>query len=140
MSMFVAPRVVKWMLIALMLSSAAYGDELTARVPVGANPIAMAVNPVTNKIYVANYESANVTVIDGATNSTAVVSTGSRPSALAVNPETNKIYVTNSATDTNSVTVIDGATNATSTVSVGLSPSSVVVNPSVPISMRHFPQ
>ena len=33
----------------------------------------MAVNPVTNKIYVANQDSNNVTVIDGATNSTTTV-------------------------------------------------------------------
>ena len=32
-------------------------------------PVAMAVNPVANKIYVANLDSSNVTVIDGATNS-----------------------------------------------------------------------
>ena len=56
----------------------------------------MAVNPVTNKIYVANYDSDNVTVIDGATNDT---TTGARrvvrPCAVAVNPVTNKIYVAN---------------------------------------------
>ena len=33
----------------------------------------MAVNPVTNKIYVANVGSNNVTVIDGATNATTTV-------------------------------------------------------------------
>ena len=39
----------------------------------------MAVNPVTNKIYVANYGSNNVTVIDGATNATTTVSAGTQP-------------------------------------------------------------
>ena len=39
---------------------------------------AVAVNPVTNKIYVANYGSNNVTVIDGATNATTTVSRGHR--------------------------------------------------------------
>ena len=70
----------------------------------------MAVNPVTNKIYVANY-SSNVTVIDGATNSTTTVGTGtsSYPTAVAVNPVTNKIYVLNY--NSNTVTVIDGATD-----------------------------
>jgi len=33
-------------------------------------PNSVALNPVTNKIYVANFSSNNVTVIDGATNST----------------------------------------------------------------------
>ena len=48
----------------------------TTTVGAGSNPIAVAVNPVTNKIYVANYSSNTVTVIDGATNSTATVSVG----------------------------------------------------------------
>ena len=77
----------------------------------------MAVNPVTNKIYVANSDSNNVTVIDGATNSTTTVPVGHRPAAVAVNPVTNKIYVANSGS--NNVTVIDGATNTTTTVAAG---------------------
>ena len=56
----------------------------------------MAVNPVTNKIYVANQSSDNVTVIDGATNATTTVPPGRSPCAVAVNPVTNKIYVANS--------------------------------------------
>ncbi len=55
----------------------------------------MAVNPVTNKIYVVNNYSDSVTVIDGATNSTATVSAGRGPYAVAVNPVTNKVYVAN---------------------------------------------
>ena len=42
--------------------------------------MAVAVNPVTNKIYVANGSSDNVTVIDGATNATTMVySSGDTP-------------------------------------------------------------
>ena len=80
----------------------------------------MAVNPVTNKIYVANYGSANVTVIDGATNTTTTVAAGTTPCAVAVNPVTNKIYVANHGSD--NVTVIDGATNGTATVAAGSIP------------------
>ena len=76
----------------------------------------MAVNPVTNKIYVANTDSNNVTVIDGATNATTTVAAGAHPCAVAVNPVTNKIYVANHGS--NNVTVIDGATNDTTTVAV----------------------
>ena len=47
--------------------------------PAGTIPDAVAVNPVTNKIYVANYSSDNVTVIDGATNSTTTVAAGNTP-------------------------------------------------------------
>ena len=67
----------------------------TTSVPVGTAPQAVAVNPVTNKIYVANYHSGNVTVIDGATNATTAVDAGSGPWAVAVNPVTGEIYVAN---------------------------------------------
>ena len=89
----------------------------TSTVPAGDGPTAVAVNPVTNKMYVANHGSGNVTVIDGATNATSTLTAGSSPSAVAVNPVTNKIYVANFGSA--SVTVIDGATNTTSTVPAG---------------------
>jgi len=55
----------------------------------------VAVNPVTNKVYVANWTSNNVTVIDGATNVTTTVAAGMQPHAVAVNPVTNKVYIAN---------------------------------------------
>ena len=87
----------------------------------------MAVNPITNKIYVANELSNNVTVIDGATNATIAVPTGTIPDAVVVNPMTNKIYVANYSSD--NVTVIDGATNTTTTVPTGNTPGEMAVNP-----------
>ena len=63
----------------------------TTTVTVGNTPYAVAVNPVTNKIYVANYGSASVTVIDGATNDTTTVAAGTNPYSAAVNSLTNKI-------------------------------------------------
>jgi hypothetical protein len=38
----------------LILPTAGWGQAVTATVPVGTNPVAIAVNPTTNKIYVAN--------------------------------------------------------------------------------------
>jgi len=102
-------------------------DSSLGNVAANIGPIAVAVNPVTNKIYVANYNSANVTVIDGTNNSTATVAAGSNTGAVAVNPVTNKIYVTN-RTSAN-VTVIDGTNNSTNTVAAGTSPGDVAVNP-----------
>jgi YVTN family beta-propeller protein len=86
----------------------------------------VAVNPATNKIYVANQYSGNVTVIDGATSTTSTVSVGSNPVSVAVNTVTNKIYVANNG---GNVTLIDGATNSTTTLAAGMGPSSVAVNP-----------
>src|SRR5437899_36581 len=88
-------------------------QTVTTTVPAGTGPWAVAVNPVTNRIYVANYDNNSVTVIDGATNSTTTVAAGEYPIAVAVNPATNRIYVANY--NSNDVTVIDGATNTTTT-------------------------
>jgi len=96
-------------------------------VAAGAASRAVALNPVTNKIYVANANSNNVTVIDGATNTTATVNAGTFPIAVAVNPVTNTIYVANF--NSNNVTVIDGATNTTATVTAGTNPNAVAANP-----------
>ena len=43
----------------------------------GTDPVAIAINTVTNKIYVANEFSDNVTIIDGATNATRTVAVSS---------------------------------------------------------------
>jgi YVTN family beta-propeller protein len=71
---------------------------------------AIAVNPATNRIYVANELTNDVTVIDGATHATATVAVGARPQHIAVNPVTNRIYVSNGGSSSQSV--IDGATLA----------------------------
>ncbi|MGA2631822.1 MAG: choice-of-anchor D domain-containing protein, partial [Terriglobia bacterium] len=99
----------------------------TTTIPAGLSPHAVAVNPVTNKIYVANVSGNNVTVIDGATNATTTVTAGTSPWDAAVNPVTNQIYVTNAFGS--SVTVIDGATDTSTTVAVGVQPYALAVNP-----------
>jgi YVTN family beta-propeller protein len=99
----------------------------TTTVAAGTHAVAVAVNPVTNRVYVANNSTDSVTVIDGATNAATTVAVGSQPYAIAVNPVTNKVYVSNE--NGVSVTVIDGATNATTTLATGVSPVGVAVNP-----------
>jgi YVTN family beta-propeller protein len=104
-------------------------DNSSATVDAGILPCAIAVNPATNKIYIANRDSNTVTVIDGATDSTTTVSVGTGPDAVAVNPVTNKIYVANSnGGHTGSVTVIDGADNSSATVNAGSYPLAIAVN------------
>jgi DNA-binding beta-propeller fold protein YncE len=86
------------------------------------------VNPVTNKIYVANLMTGDVTVIDGVTNDTTNVYLGNATEfALAVNPVTNRVYVTRKGS--NKVTMIDGATNDTTLVGAPTGPMSIAVNP-----------
>ena len=90
-------------------------------------PIAVGVNPATNKIYVANLASSDVSVIDGFTYKVVNVPVGQGPFAVAVNAVTNKIYIANQ-TD-GSVTILDGATNDTTTIETGQLPYAIDVNP-----------
>ena len=122
-------------LICAAISPSADAQAVVATIAVGTDANVVAVNPVTNKIYVAGPGSGNnVTVIDGATNNTTTVPVLSGPGAgvntIAVNAVTNQIYVENCA---GIVTVIDGATNNTTNVNVpvmaGLDPNFIAVNP-----------
>jgi len=112
-------------------------DSRIATIPVGLNPHAVAVNPLTNKIYVANsFNGAggnSVTVINGADHTTTPVTAGSGPFAVAVNSVTNKIYVANCGAPCGgsggaSATVIDGTDNTTTTVNTGNGSVAVAVN------------
>ncbi len=93
----------------------------------GSEPRAIAVNPVTNTVYVANELSNNVTVIDGTTLATTNVAVGARPQFIAMNAATNKVYVSNGGDSTQ--TVIDGATLRTAVLVTG-SHGPIVVNES----------
>ena len=119
-------------LAASSLSAAA--QTLLATVDTGTRPVAAAANRATNQIYTANYDSNNVTVIDGATDQTTTVAAGINPYDVRVNPLTNKIYVSNfcgndsTCQSNGTVTVIDGATLNTTTVNVGPNPYQAAVN------------
>ena len=110
-------------------------DLVIANVPVGTSPRGIAVNTVTHLIYVTNYSSNNVSVIDGSNKASIAVSAtlaaGVNPYAVAVNSVTNFVYVGNQGSNT--VTVIDGSQNLDShnysLSEAGTSPSAVAVNP-----------
>jgi YVTN family beta-propeller protein len=71
------------------------------------DPFNLAVNRLTDFVYVANYDPNTVAVINGRTNSVvANVPVGRHPRDVAVNQQTNTIYTTN--TGDNSVSVIAG--------------------------------
>jgi len=80
----------------------------------------MDLNPLTDKLYVANEGftsgdvNSNVTVIDGQTFTSTSVAVGNEPHIVVVNPVTNKVYMTSPQSGT--MTVIDGTTNIPKTV------------------------
>ena len=106
-------------------------NTVTATVTVGLYDTFFVVNPVTNKIYVTNYDSNSVSVIDGTTNTvTATVAVGANPVGAAINPVTNMIYILNSGNGQGTtISVIDGDTDTVvATVTVGNFPLGAAVN------------
>ena len=63
---------------------------VTATVPVGRDPMGVAVDPGTHTVYVANLGDNSVSVIDGSTRTvTATVPVGKGPFGVAVDPDTH---------------------------------------------------
>ena len=103
-------------------------------IPVGDEPLGVAVHPGGGSVYVTNSDESSVSVIDTASNSVATtVNVGSQPTGVAVDPLGAFVYVANLFDD--SVSVIDTATNGViTTESVGPGPFSVAFNPVAPFA------
>jgi YVTN family beta-propeller protein len=85
----------------------------TKSVGVFGHPVAVAVNPATNKAYAVSEDLRGpITVVDGATATGVSLAAPSGhaagPRGVVVNPATNKVY----AAFSNEVAVVDGATHA----------------------------
>jgi YVTN family beta-propeller protein len=93
-------------------ASAAGSYTVTATIPVGSSPDAVAADPAAGTIYVANFVDNTVSVIDAATGTvTATIGVGSSPEGVAVTPFTHTAYVANSGDGT--VSVISAARTPT---------------------------
>lgn len=104
-------------------------SSLIDTLPVGNAPYSLAVNPNTNMIYVANYKSGTVTVINGSNDSVLKkITVGKWPIDICVNLKTNMIYVANGGNNT--VSVINGKSNSVvAMIPVGDIPDGICVNP-----------
>ena len=116
--------------ISFALTIPVNATAVVATIHVGGRPSGVAVNPVTNRIYVVNELDQNLSVIEGATNTViALIPVGGLPVDVAVNPATNRIFVANESDDT--VSVIDGVNNTVITsIPVDSNPAAVAVNSS----------
>ena len=94
----------------------------------GSFPIGIDINPITNKLYVANQFSNTISVID--TDKSKVeknIDVGNSPYDVEVNPFSNRIYASNRDSDT--ISVIDGFTNKElSKITVEDSPLGIGIN------------
>ena len=94
----------------------------TDNIPVGVDPVDVIYDGVNNYIYVANYGSANVSVISG-THVIGTVSVGANPDYLVVDPRNGIVYVANYGSQT--VSMISG-TSLVGTIEVGAGPDAMV--------------
>jgi YVTN family beta-propeller protein len=97
-------------------------------IPSGSFPIGIDINPITNKLYVANQFSNTISVIDIEKSIVEKnIDVGNSPYDVDVNPFSNRIYSSNR--DSNSISVIDGFTNNELTaIPVGKSPLGIGIN------------
>jgi hypothetical protein len=123
-----APIAAGLLAAALLLAGAprARAQVVTASIPTSVGPFAIAVNPVTNMVYVVGNTNNVVTVINGSTNQKTTVNVGVDPESIDIDTSTNKIFVADRAGS--SVTEIDGATNATTTIALHGTPASLAVD------------
>jgi 40-residue YVTN family beta-propeller repeat len=94
----------------------------------GSFPVGIDINPITNKLYVANQFSNTISVIDiDKSKVEKNIDVGNSPYDVDVNPFSNRIYASNRDSDT--ISVIDGFTNKELTnISVGDSPLGIGIN------------
>src|SRR5688500_8229884 len=103
-------------------------NTVVKTVPVGSRPLGVAVAIDDTRVYVTNFGSASVSVIDTERYTVTTISVGDGPYGVAIHPSGTRIYVANQLS--NSVSVIDTASNAVvATVPVGMRPTGVVVYP-----------
>ena len=97
-------------------------------IPSGSFPVGIDINPITNKLYVANQFSNTISVID--TEKSKVeenIDVGNSPYDVEINPFSNRIYASNR--ESNTISVIDGFTNKELTkIPVGSSPVGIGIN------------
>ena len=99
---------------------------LQTEIPVGVNPVNLALLPSSSKIYVVNRGSGSVTVISTADNSvTATIPVGSNPVWAIASADSSRVFVVNQGSST--VSVIDATSDTlTDTLNVGTSPNFAV--------------
>ena len=109
-------------------------NTVTATVPVGKNPLGVAVSSDGTKVYVTNVNykgRGTVSVIDTATKKvSATIDIGYKysPCGIAVTPDGKKVFLANR--DINGVSIIDTATNTViGTIPVGANPLGVAITP-----------
>ena len=108
-------------------------NQVVDTIALGGDHWGMALNPDTDRIYLASFDDGVLVVDVNSKTIVATVPVGTEPEALAVNTATNHIIVPNGGSD--DVSIIDGATNSViATLPVGGRPTAVAVNPATNVA------
>ena len=100
----------------------------TSTIPVPDRAWGLAVDPLTNRLYVGNALTSTLSIVDVNTGKVREVQVGETPSAIAIDALSNRAYVANYAGD--SVTVLDASTGSVlATIPVGVHPQAIAVDP-----------
>jgi uncharacterized protein len=91
----------------------------------GIQATAIEPNPELNKSYLIN-QGSEVTVLDGASDTTSTIRGGDHVWGITTNPITGKIYV--GSTNSSVLTVIDGKSGSVNSVNVGEMPCAIAVD------------
>jgi YVTN family beta-propeller protein len=105
-------------------------NTVTAVIPTGRYPYAVAVNPSGTRVYVTKDYYGELAVIDAATNTvlSTVLLPHTNPLGVAVNPDGTRVYVSDFLNST--ISVLDTATNTViGEVLPGSNPYGLTVNP-----------
>jgi YVTN family beta-propeller protein len=114
--------------LVLLLSCLTGAAFAATTIAVGNLPQQIALNPVTNRIYVSNLNDNTVSVIDGATNTVVdTIAVGMVPEQIAVNTTTDTIYVANE--NSNTISVIDASTDIIVATMPSAATAFLAVNP-----------
>jgi len=103
--------------------------QVQAAVPVGEMPFGVAVDNVTQEVFVSNSGSDNVSVLSTQTDAVlGSVAVGSSPYGVAFDPRTADVYVANGGSDSVSV-LSPGSLSVVATVGVGSDPLGIAYDP-----------
>jgi DNA-binding beta-propeller fold protein YncE len=108
-------------------------DAIAARMPVGVDPVAIALHPRTGLLYVVNRGSDNISIFHG-TEWIATVAVGHQPDDVAVDPVTGYVYVSNTSRgpgilgEPGTVSILSG-TQVLTQVVAGFAPRQIEVQP-----------
>jgi len=108
-------------------SVSGHGCVLPCALPVGADPVALALDARTGRAFVVNRGGNSVSVLDAATDTLLrIVPVGRQPNAIAVDEGTGLVFVANGGGHT--VSVLDAASGAfRRAVAVGANPYALTV-------------